>query len=1303
MNKKKIMVLIILFIFLIAPIIYNSIFAFNSVNKSQGNNNNDFNNDGFNKGREIKISEPISEETWWNESFQWRHPIIITNPYNIDLIDYMTYIRINHTAFVESGKIQDDLGDIRVVENGQLRNYYFKTLYPSGDYAYIWFEIDIIANSIESDTYLYYGNSEISPSPSYYKPERVGTHWWGFEEGSGSSTEDRVGNIDGTLNNFDSNDWTVGQIEEYCLNFDSIDNEYIQLESDPLTSGQFSISLWFNANNSQGTIFDMSQDPSYLYISLRSDSIDWHYEDSNDADIQISYDFPYSPTNQWYHVVATGGWNSGLHQLWINGELKSQSTRTLSNKPSFANPRIGAYTDTYASPNTYYDGKIDDIRIYDFQIDRDDMIWLFTNYTLETNLLNQEERTAKIQLTVRDIDDRPVPDAQISLINYTAPSPNRTVNVVNTNEKGVANFGGIKFGEYNFSIKYSLNNGSYTYEEVLYNSSNIENGTLIIQDLTYNKTLNVNIWSIDFEVDDWEMQPIDYGYVLVYYSFNTPLLTNITLNLGTGLSTFRWLNKSDYYYEVYYQNADYSKTNYLITSNIITRRNKLNMSRYYLNQSSLLLGNNNYLREVIIYANDSNSTYIGKNTIISVDISLEDIKDHLNSFSIEYWASDKTWKIINEASKIYSSSDTSDIIRIDMFEDFLSFGFKIKVNFFNISQSNGFIDINYTQTTHEYIRVNMSKLRIYTLDQSEERQPIENMIVRVQNGTNGVFIVNLTTDDTGEAKGNINNLPFWFFHDNYNFTLSFFNASKPFTVSQSDEYYEPYQIEAYNYTLDDAFTLIFNVSLTLENYKSRFQNVSSSGDVIWEEIMKFSVNYTVKEPNQDWTPIQNPDYVKYMIKELGTIKILKSGDLADLGNGNFSISINSSDFIAGKSYLMTIYGHKIGYVDPMDQKFQFIIKIRKILVDFYNYTSKEVLTTNKIPEYYGELINISLTYNDTIKSIILEEKLLTYSWNYGNGSVLMDPLSNKYYYILINTSLVSDIGEYNIQIAAQLQYNSNINVLNRNFTLKIINRPTLLNGTLNILYLSKELYILDSYNFTFNYVDLLKGTRISQSDEATYILNKLDENFNPIPGETSSGRLYETSQENYILDLDTEILELGVYSVTISFVKKNYESKVSKMTLVINKRIFNYFLSTSTKFSIESGAPLYINIRLNDPNNNSNPVINAEIYFMLNGNQFNFEDKMNGIYELQVSKISEPFFLAEIINPDIYIIKENFITEKIELTILIEMKEIFPGFPTFFLILIIISSIAVGGSISTYIYIKKKLKLNTNIKNEERV
>ena len=753
---------------------------------------------------------------------------------------------------------------------------------------------------------------------------------------------------------------------------------------------------------------------------------------------------------------------------------------------------------------------------------------------------------------------------------------------------------------------------------------------------------------------------------------------------------------------MYYQNADYSKTDYLIASNIIVRRNKLNISRYYLNQSSQLLGNNNYLKEVIIYANGSNSTCIGDNAIIAVDISLVDIKDHLNSFSIEYWASDKTWKIINEESKIYSSSDTSDIIRIDMLEDYLSYGFKIKVNFFNTSQSNGFIDINYTQTTCEYIRANMSKLRIYTHDQSEERQPIENMIVRVQNGTNGDFIVNLTTDDNGEAKGNINNLPFWFFHDNYNFTLSFFNTSKPFRVIQSDDYYDQNQIEAYNYTLDDASTLIFNVSLTLENYKSRFQNISSSGDVIWEEIMKFSVNYTIKEPNQVWKPIQNPDYVKYNIKELGTAKILKSGEMTDLGNGNFSISVNSSEFIAGKSYIMTVYGHKVGYVDPMDQKFQFIIKIKNIIIDFYNYTSKEVLTTNIIQQYYGELINISLTYNDTIKNIILEEKLLTYSWNYGNGRILKDPLNSKYYYISINTSYAPNIGEYTITFASQLQ-NDNISILNCTFTLNIINRPTLLNGTSDTNYFSNEYYIFKVNNITFTYIDELSGNIISGAQNLSYTLKKLDDLGNPIPDETKTGTLYEKTNGYYLLDLNKENLGLGKYSIDIYLSKDNYEQQFIKISITIKKREFYYDLSPKQNIILGSGEPLRLKITLLDPNNDSNPITGAEVYLIFEGIRYDFNYVQNGTYELCISNISKPFFFPDLYYSKIYIRKTYYETISIRLTILVKTMEIFPYVPSFIFILILITGGAIGGSFLAHriIQISIILKSFKNIKKNQ--
>ncbi|KKN07603.1 hypothetical protein LCGC14_1065250 [marine sediment metagenome] len=115
------------------------------------------------------------------------------------------------------------------------------------------------------------------------------------------------------------------------------------------------------------------------------------------------------------------------------------------------------------------------------------MSWLFTEYTLNVSLLSQQERATQMKLIVRDLDDRPVPNAEVALMNYSAPNQNSTVSTVKTNTRGVAKFENIKFGSYNITVKYSINNGSYIYNEILYNSSNIVNGSLNLNVLNYLK------------------------------------------------------------------------------------------------------------------------------------------------------------------------------------------------------------------------------------------------------------------------------------------------------------------------------------------------------------------------------------------------------------------------------------------------------------------------------------------------------------------------------------------------------------------------------------------------------------------------------------------------------------------------------------------------------------------------------------------------------------------------------------------------------------------------------------------------
>ena len=61
-------------------------------------------------------------DEWWNGNFRYRRCINLTNPYSENLTDWRTYIEIDTTDLIPD-KMQADLGDVRIVENGVLREY----------------------------------------------------------------------------------------------------------------------------------------------------------------------------------------------------------------------------------------------------------------------------------------------------------------------------------------------------------------------------------------------------------------------------------------------------------------------------------------------------------------------------------------------------------------------------------------------------------------------------------------------------------------------------------------------------------------------------------------------------------------------------------------------------------------------------------------------------------------------------------------------------------------------------------------------------------------------------------------------------------------------------------------------------------------------------------------------------------------------------------------------------------------------------------------------------------------------------
>ena len=131
---------------------FSNLTGFSKNISEDSNKDNDFSNP-----EDLKLSV-FGSAPWWDSSFEYRILINVTNTYGYDFTNYGVEFSFNYEELVQAGKMQADLDDVRIVENGDMRNYYIIKDYPSQDYATVFFDTDILASTTETDAYIYFGN-----------------------------------------------------------------------------------------------------------------------------------------------------------------------------------------------------------------------------------------------------------------------------------------------------------------------------------------------------------------------------------------------------------------------------------------------------------------------------------------------------------------------------------------------------------------------------------------------------------------------------------------------------------------------------------------------------------------------------------------------------------------------------------------------------------------------------------------------------------------------------------------------------------------------------------------------------------------------------------------------------------------------------------------------------------------------------------------------------------------------------------------------------------------------------------------
>ena len=183
-------------------------------------------------------------------------------------------------------------------------------------------------------------------------------HHWSFDDGSGTSITDSIGNANLTL--FNSNNGVGWQqcLFGNCYQFDGVD-DYAKIDVNDW-AGNFSVSLWTNTGNvsqdrysSAFAVNDVAGDSdSFQIMTSGSNSGDWEVYHN------VSYSFGAIEAGVWTHLAVT--YESNTLKQYLNGKLIQTNVVLNGSIDSIELYKVGVNR----GGNTHYEGLIDDLKVW---------------------------------------------------------------------------------------------------------------------------------------------------------------------------------------------------------------------------------------------------------------------------------------------------------------------------------------------------------------------------------------------------------------------------------------------------------------------------------------------------------------------------------------------------------------------------------------------------------------------------------------------------------------------------------------------------------------------------------------------------------------------------------------------------------------------------------------------------------------------------------------------------------------------------------------------------------------------------
>lgn len=189
---------------------------------------------------------------------------------------------------------------------------------------------------------------------------------WKLDETTGSEAADSVGGNNGTLSG--SPEWVTGTIDGALDFAGAQDQDYVAIGARlvALTGNNVTISAWINADDPGA---DYSPILRQYFYNTNFYGYDLSLIAGNPSfclDNYVAQAVSAVGPDEWHHLVGTYDGETEILRIYVDGRMREVSG--ISSTGTETSPYMGWGVDS--SGNHYFDGTIDDVRVYNYALNR---------------------------------------------------------------------------------------------------------------------------------------------------------------------------------------------------------------------------------------------------------------------------------------------------------------------------------------------------------------------------------------------------------------------------------------------------------------------------------------------------------------------------------------------------------------------------------------------------------------------------------------------------------------------------------------------------------------------------------------------------------------------------------------------------------------------------------------------------------------------------------------------------------------------------------------------------------------------